>query len=108
GRALPTREDLIEEAKKLLKKGIQKVVVSLGSEGMLYVDGEGTLFAPAKEVQVVSTVGCGDTAVASLCMNELAGDDREMALRKAVALSAANAATEGCGQIPMELYLELL
>lgn len=108
GRALSTREDLIEESKKLLKKGIQKVVVSLGSEGMLYVDGEGALFAPAKEVQVVSTVGCGDTAVASLCMSELAGDDRETMLHKAVALSAANAATEGCGQIPMELYLELL
>lgn len=108
GRALPTGKALTEEANKLLEKGIQKVVVSLGSEGMLYVDREGSFFAPAKAVSVVSTVGCGDTAVASLCMSEIAGDDRQMALRKAVALSAANATTEGCGQIPMELYLELL
>lgn len=108
GRSLTTREELAAEAAKLLQKGIQKVVVSLGSEGMMYVDREGSLFEPAKQVRVLSTVGCGDTAVASLCMSELAGEDREMALRKAVALSAANATTEGCGQIPMDTYLELL
>lgn len=108
GRKLNTREELAREATFLLDKGIQKVVVSLGSEGMMYVDREGSLFQPAKKVEVVSTVGCGDTAVASFCMSELAGDDRETALIKAVALSAANATTPGCGEIPMDTYLSLL
>ena len=41
-------------------------------------------------------------------MSELAEEDAETALKKAAALSAANAATRKNGEIPMETYLELL
>jgi len=108
GRPLSGREQIEREAKRLLEAGIEKVVVSLGAEGLLYVDREQTLFQEAKPVKAVNTVGCGDTAVASLCMSGLAGEEAEMALAKAAALAAANAVTAENGKIPMDVYLNLL
>ncbi len=108
GKKIATEEELIDEAHKLIATGIQKVVISLGAEGLLYVDETQVLKEHAKPIEVVNTVACGDTVVASLCMSEVQGDEVEIALKKAVALSAANATTMESASIPMDTYLELL
>ena len=108
GHKLPDRASIADEAKKLIEGGIEKVVVSLGSQGLLYVDCNHVIFEPAKEVEVFNTVGCGDSVVASLAMSEIAGENADIALKKAAALSAANAATLESGCIPMNIYLDLL
>lgn len=108
GRPLKNRAEIMDAARELLALGVGRVVVSLGSEGLLGVDEEAVLFQPAKQVCTVNTVGCGDTVVASLCMSELAGEDMETALAKAAALAAANATTKENGSIPMDTYLDLL
>lgn len=46
--------------------GIQNVVVSLGAEGVLWVNGQGARYAPALKVAVKSTVGAGDALVAGI------------------------------------------
>lgn len=108
GCRLADQEAVEEEAKRLVEQGVRKVVVSMGSRGILYVDREQTIFEPAKDVKVLNTVGCGDSVVASMAMSELAGEEPSMALKKAAALSAANAVTRESGKIPMDVYLELL
>lgn len=108
GRTLHEKEALIEEAEKLLAKGIQKVLISLGAEGLLYVDAQGAIMQPAYKVDVMNTVACGDTVVASWCMSEAEGTERTQAVKCATALSAANATTEVSAQIPKEIYEELL
>lgn len=108
GRRLESGEELELAARKLLDYGINKVVVSLGSEGILGVSSSETVWRPAKKVEAVNTVGCGDTVVASLCMSEMAGEETEIALSKAVALAAANAVTRENGKIPMDTYLAFL
>lgn len=108
GRELSGIEEIKAQARKLLARGAGKVVVSLGAEGLLYLDGERELYQEAARVRAVNTVGCGDTVVASLCMSELAGEEADIALRKAAALAAANASTRENGVVPMERYLELL
>ncbi len=108
GRQLTDLEEIKAQARKLVARGVGKVVVSLGAEGLLCLDGEQELYQKAARVRAVNPVGCGDTVVASLCMSELAGEEADIALRKAAALAAANAATRENGVIPMELYLELL
>lgn len=108
GRKITGKEELIEEANRLLQKGIQKVLISLGAKGLLYVDKEGWLLQPAYSVDVLNTVACGDTVVASYCMSELEQKGREDALKCATALSAANAATEVSAQIPLDIYQLLL
>ncbi len=108
GKRITSREELIEEAGKLLQKGIEKVLISLGAKGLLYVDREGWLLQPACQVDVVNTVACGDTVVASYCMSVCEGKERSKALKCATALSAANATTEVSAQIPVAVYEELL
>lgn len=108
GRKLRTIQDIAEEAHKLVDGGIGKVVVSLGDNGLLYVDGEYSIHMDALEVEAVNTVGCGDSVVASLCMSVLDGEEPQEALHKAIALSAANAVTRESGDIPMDIYREFL
>lgn len=108
GRELPSKEELLKEARGLVRSGVGRVVVSLGEEGLLYVDREQELYQPAKRVAAVNTVGCGDTVTASFCMSLLAGEAVDISLRKASALAAVNAVRGGNGNISMEAYLELL
>ncbi len=108
GHKLAAREELAEAAKRLLDKGIRKVIISLGAEGILYVDRERILSRRAPHIAAVNTVGCGDTVVASYCMSQLEGTEPQEALNRAVALSAANATTLESANIPMDTYLALL
>ena len=108
GRNLDSRDEIIQAARELFNYSVGSVVVSLGSGGLFWVDREKVLFREAKRVQVVNTVGCGDTVVASLSMSLLAQEDVEMTLDKAAAMAGANASTDENGDIPMDVYLNLL
>lgn len=108
GKNLDSKEAIIQEAKGLAAQGINKVVVSMGEQGLLYVDRERVIFEEAKRVKAVNTVGCGDTVVAALCMSELNGEPADVTMKKASALAAANAATAGSAEIVMSTYLDLL
>jgi len=53
-------------AQALRAKGPAAVLVSLGAEGLCWVDAEGTRRVPARPVKAVDTVGAGDTLVGAL------------------------------------------
>ncbi|MDR7272231.1 ribokinase [Pelomonas saccharophila] len=53
-------------ARALRAKGPAAVLVSLGAEGLCWVDAEGTRRVPARKVKAVDTVGAGDTLVGAL------------------------------------------
>ena len=53
-------------AQALRAKGPAAVLVSLGAEGLCWVDAEGTRRVPARKVKAVDTVGAGDTLVGAL------------------------------------------
>ncbi len=65
GRPLPTRDEVIREARVLHAQGVEWVCVSLGGEGAVLVGAE-TYIGLAPEVAVVSTVGAGDSMVGGL------------------------------------------
>ena len=108
GRALPLMADVIEEGKKLLNRGVENVVVSLGSEGALALSVQSSWYIPPIPCQVASTVGAGDamlTAVtAALC------EDMPLpeALCRGAALATACVASPGTGFIDMQLYDQFL
>ena len=66
GRRLITDDDYVSAAKQLLHKGVQNVVVTLGSRGSLLVNAEQTTVVNALEVKAVDTVGAGDSFTGSL------------------------------------------
>lgn len=61
-----TLEDLTHDALTLHRRGIALVVVSLGSEGALFVSAEGAVLAQGSVDDLVSTVGAGDAMVAGI------------------------------------------
>lgn len=108
GCKLTNTEEIKRQMQELLNSGIQKVIVSMGSKGFLYGDAEGIIEQKPYKVKAVNTVACGDTLVASICMSEITGVEREKAVKYAAALASANASTAISAQIPMDVYREFI
>jgi 1-phosphofructokinase len=96
GRALPDWGAVAAEAERLRASGVDAVLVSLGPDGALLVDGDGVRRAFAAPVEVASTVGAGDSTLAGFLLHGGAGDD---ALRAAVAFGTAAVTLPG-SQLP--------
>lgn len=61
-------ESAKEAAHKMLAKGVKHVLVSLGSEGCLFVSQEESLFYPANKVKAVDTTAAGDSFTAGFAL----------------------------------------
>mgnify|MGYP001267738411 CR=1 FL=1 len=90
-------KSLTEIAQQLSSTGIANVVVSLGAEGVMWLDQTGWLQAKPPTMEVVSTVGAGDTLVAGICWGHLNNWDKKQTLRFATALSALAVTQVGVG-----------
>lgn len=86
-------DKIIAVGQKLLEKGAALVVVTLGGAGALAVTPAGVWQAGVPAVEVVSTVGSGDSFLAGLAVARLRGYNIEAALAYGVACGAANATT---------------
>ena len=96
GRTLATPEELEKAARELMEKnGIAKIVVSMGGDGALYVTDKETIYAEGLKVPVGSTVGAGDSVVASLAAAEESGMSLEDTVRLSTATGAANVMCSG-------------
>lgn len=93
GRPLPTTADLLDAARDLHRRGVSVVVVSLGADGALFIDGARALHGRLPPVQALSTVGAGDAMVAGL----IAAFQQDGRLEDVARLSVAFAAAKlGC------------
>ena len=96
GRKLETIEELTAEGQKLLESGIERVVISLGGRGALYLRKGSTIYAEGLKVPVGSTVGAGDNSVvAALAYAESQDMSEENAVRLSTATGAANVMCSG-------------
>lgn len=95
-------KDLVEGAKKLYEMGIPVVVVSLGGDGAFVVSDEGVFRGQPPKIEVVNTVGCGDSMTAAFAVAFARGLSVQEALRYAIAVSAANAMTMETGSFREE------
>lgn len=75
--------------------GVKTLVVSMGSQGLLWVDASDCLHAPALVVPVKSTVGAGDAVVAALAHGLSHDFTKERLLATAIATAACVIQTEG-------------
>ncbi|WP_017223099.1 1-phosphofructokinase [Moritella dasanensis] len=88
---------VVEIAEQLFGTGITNVVVSLGPDGVMWLNHEGWLQAKPPTMDVVSTVGAGDTLVAGMCWGQLNNWDKNQTLSFATALSALAVTQVGVG-----------
>ena len=75
-------------ARALLARGPAAVLVSLGAEGLCWVDADGARRVDARPVKAVDTVGAGDTLVGALVTALAEGQPIEAALSFAQAAAA--------------------
>ena len=108
GRRLQDMNDIKDASSVLLSDGVGLVIVSLGDKGLLLAGKGRCLYARVPRVTALNTVGCGDSVVASLAMSMTSGADIEEMLRKAAAVSAANATTLESDNVPLKLAEEIL
>ncbi|MBC9209017.1 1-phosphofructokinase family hexose kinase [Roseomonas aerophila] len=89
GRALPDRAALVAGARELVARGVERVVVSAGGDGALFVLPDATLWARPPKVALTTTVGAGDAMVAGLTAALARGLDAEATARLATGCAAA-------------------
>ena len=95
GVPIRTTEDVVKAADALLQKGVHRVFISLGADGVLAAMGDERIILPNVPGNMVSTTGCGDAFMAALVWAYLEGTDlKNTALAGLAAGSIAMESTE--------------
>jgi 1-phosphofructokinase len=81
--------------KKLLKWGVQNVLISMGSKGAIFLNKEACIYANAPSGEVVNTACSGDTLLAVFLAYILKEKDYSYALKQAVAAGSSTAFRAG-------------
>ena len=101
GEPVEDMQTAVEKAKEIARLGIENTLVSMGGQGALLITEEQILYATAPQVQVVSTIGAGDSAIAGFLAATVRGEDSKGRLAAAVAFGTAACLTKGT-QPPVE------
>ena len=95
GRALETKEDVIEATLELVAAGVENAVISCGRHGLIAAREGQVVLAVPPEVKVRSLVGAGDCTVAGLALKLVENRSLRDACRLAVAMGTAAVMTPG-------------
>ncbi len=98
--------DVVEAARIVVTRGIDEVLVTLGSAGAVLVTSFGAWFATPPPVDVQSTVGAGDSSLAGYLIARAEGADPAGCLARAVAYGTAATGLPGT-TIPSPSQLKL-
>jgi len=82
-------------AQKLQSQGIENVMISLGGAGAVLSSDDGTYYATAPKIDVVSTIGAGDSSIAGFIATISQGKSYEEALKTAISYGSAACCVDG-------------
>ena len=88
---IESKDELIDAARKLLNMGAQNVCISLGKDGMIYLNENELYEVRVPEIKAVNTVGSGDSTIAGFSVGILRGYDTVELLKLANACGMSNA-----------------
>ena len=95
GRPLATHQEIQEAVVPMLEKGIERICVSLGAEGSLFIDKKQMLQVKVPRVTVLSTVGAGDSMVSGYVYGQVKALPLEKSIQIAAAASVIAVTKEG-------------
>ena len=107
GESVIDLKDMVNAAKKYIEKGVQNVLISLGSDGAVLTDGTESYYCKSASVAVNSTVGAGDCMVAATCVGLLNGVPMHELLKMSVAAGTAAVTTSGTNLFYYDKYKEI-
>lgn len=88
---IESREEIILSGKKLIEMGAENVCISLGKDGMVYLNEYNVYDVKVPVVKCINTVGSGDSTVAGFSVGILRGYKIENLLKFANACGISNA-----------------
>ena len=106
GCSVNSQEEAMKAAKVLMARGVEKIIVTMGSKGSLICDSEKISFVKAHKVDAVDTTGAGDCYCGSLCVALSEGKTLEEAAEFATKASALAVQKAGA-QVAMPYREEL-
>ena len=95
GRKLEKRGEILEAAREINRKGVEIVLVSMGPRGILLVSEGEAYQAVPPSVEVVNTIGAGDSSVAGFIYGLVSGRDLKESLILATAAGTATTLRRG-------------
>ncbi len=95
GRKLEKRNEILDAARELNRKGVGIVLVSMGPRGILLVSDGKAYQAVPPAVEVVNTIGAGDSSVAGFICGLASGKDLKESLIRATAAGTATTLRQG-------------
>ena len=108
GTSLKNMKEILDTAGDISRKGISTILVSMGAKGILLVsENEQYLAAPPK-VNVVNTIGAGDSAVAGFVYGIVSGKSPGESLAYAVAAGTATTLRPGSALCTKDDFLKLI
>ena len=103
GVEITTQAQAFHYASRLVERGVQHVVVSMGGAGAIYASREYRYTAQVPKGKVVNTVGSGDSLVSGFIASYIQHQDPERAFQYGVASGSATAfRTDLCEQADVE------
>lgn len=81
--------DAESAAEALLKKGVKRVIISLGENGAYYADRREAGYLPVEERFTCQTTGAGDAMCAGIALGVAKNEDAQECARRGMAISAA-------------------
>ncbi|MGL5753176.1 MAG: 1-phosphofructokinase family hexose kinase, partial [Paraclostridium sp.] len=95
-------DDAIIAARKLLSTGAKNVCVSMGKDGMILLNENELYIVQIPKIDVINTVGSGDSCIAGFAYGLLKGYDFEKTLKLANACGMSNAMHLATGDINLD------
>lgn len=107
-RSLETMGQILQAARTVREQGVETVLVSMGARGMIRVGPDDVFRAIPPEVDIVNTIGAGDSSVAGYVFGLVSGFEPKKALACAVAAGAATVIRPGTALCTKEDFEDLL
>ncbi len=99
-------EDAVKYGRKLLEKGPENVIVSLGSDGALLLNKEVSAYANVPKGELKNSVGAGDSLVAGFIASYVENGDYIEAFKYGIAAGSATAfSSDLCNKSSLEKLL---
>jgi 1-phosphofructokinase family hexose kinase len=88
GKRIQSFKEAINESLVILNRGVKKIVLSLGSDGALFIDHHRVIHTEAHGANVISTVGAGDAMLAGVAVSMVERKNPEESALLATAFSS--------------------
>lgn len=102
GKRLDNEEDIITSGRRLVNKGIEFVVISLGKKGSIVLKDDKIFRIKVPKVKVRNPVGSGDAMVAGFAVGLRKGYNLKNILSFAASVGTANAMNLGTGTVKLK------